>query len=176
MTLQERLERYLGQTPQIHPSAYIAPGSTVLGDVVVGEQSSVWPGAVLRGDINSIRIGDCTNIQDGAILHLADDYPTILGNHVTVGHAAVVHACTVEDEVLIGMHATILDGAVIGKGSIIGAHTLVKAGMQVPPGSLVLGVPGRIQRQLTPEEQANNLALAEKYLQVSAAHKIRVSG
>ncbi len=176
MTLQERLERYLGQTPQIHPSAYIAPGSTVLGDVVIGEQSSVWPGAVLRGDINSIRIGDCTNIQDGAILHLADDYPTILGNHVTVGHAAVVHACTVEDEVLIGMHATILDGAVIGKGSIIGAHTLVKAGMQVPPGSLVLGVPGRIQRQLTPEEQANNLALAEKYLQVSAAHKIRVSG
>jgi len=176
MTLQERLERYLGQPPQIHPSAYIAPGSTVLGDVVIGEQSSVWPGAVLRGDINSIRIGDCTNIQDGAILHLADDYPTILGNHVTVGHAAVVHACTVEDEVLIGMHATILDGAVIGKGSIIGAHTLVKAGMQVPPGSLVLGVPGRIQRQLTPEEQANNLALAEKYLQVSAAHKIRVSG
>ena len=176
MTLQERLERNLGQTPQIHPSAYIAPGSTVLGDVVIGEQSSVWPGAVLRGDINSIRIGDCTNIQDGAILHLADDYPTILGNHVTVGHAAVVHACTVEDEVLIGMHATILDGAVIGKGSIIGAHTLVKAGMQVPPGSLVLGVPGRIQRQLTPEEQANNLALAEKYLQVSAAHKIRVSG
>jgi len=176
MTLQERLERYLGQTPQIHPSAYIAPGSTALGDVVIGEQSSVWPGAVLRGDINSIRIGDCTNIQDGAILHLADDYPTILGNHVTVGHAAVVHACTVEDEVLIGMHATILDGAVIGKGSIIGAHTLVKAGMQVPPGSLVLGVPGRIQRQLTPEEQANNLALAEKYLQVSAAHKIRVSG
>jgi len=176
MTLQERLERYLGQTPQIHPSAYIAPGSTVLGDVVIGEQSSVWPGAVLRGDINSIRIGDCTNIQDGAILHLADDYPTILGNHVTVGHAAVVHACTVEDEVLIGMHATILDGAVIGKGSIIGAHTLVKAGMQVPPGSLVLGVPGRIQRQLTPEEQANNLALAEKYLKVSAAHKIRVSG
>ena len=173
MTLQERLERYLGQTPQIHPSAYIAPGSTVLGDVVIGEQSSVWPGAVLRGDINSIRIGDCTNIQDGAILHLADDYPTILGNHVTVGHAAVVHACTVEDEVLIGMHATILDGAVIGKGSIIGAHTLVKAGMQVPPGSLVLGVPGRIQRQLTPEEQTNNLALAEKYKVVSEAHRIR---
>jgi carbonic anhydrase/acetyltransferase-like protein (isoleucine patch superfamily) len=173
MTLQERLERYLGQTPQIHPTAYIAPDSTVLGDVTIGEQSSVWPGAVLRGDINSIEIGDFTNIQDGAILHLADDYPTILGNHVTVGHAAVVHACTVEDEVLIGMHATILDGAVIGKGSIIGAHTLVKAGMQVPPGSLVLGVPGRIQRQLTLEEQAGNLALAKKYLEVSAAHQLR---
>ena len=170
MTLQERLDRYLGQAPRIDPSAYIAPGATILGDVQIGPRSSIWPGAVLRGDINYIRIGHSSNVQDGSIIHLADDYPTIIGDYVTIGHAAVVHACTLEDEVLVGMHATILDGAVIGKGSIIGAHTLVKSGMIVPPGSLVLGVPGKIQRQLTLEEQASNRALAEKYIGVSSAH------
>jgi carbonic anhydrase/acetyltransferase-like protein (isoleucine patch superfamily) len=170
MTLQERLKRYLGQVPQIDPSAYVAPGATILGDVTIGPQSSIWPGAVLRGDINSIKIGEASNVQDGTIIHLADNYPTIIGDYVTIGHAAVVHACTLEDEVLVGMHATILDGAVVGKGSIIGAHTLVKSGMIVPPGSLVLGVPGKIVRNLTPEEQASNRALAEKYIQVSRAH------
>ena len=172
MTLQERLKRYLGQAPQIDPSAYVAPGATILGDVTIGPQSSIWPGTVLRGDINSIKIGEASNVQDGTIIHLADDYPTIIGDYVTIGHAAVVHACTLEDEVLVGMHATILDGAVIGKGSIIGAHTLVKSGMIVPPGSLVLGVPGKIVRNLTPEEQAANRALAEKYIAVSSAHRL----
>lgn len=171
MTLLERLKRYLGQSPSIDQTAYVAPGATILGDVTIGPQSSIWPGAVLRGDINSIKIGEASNVQDGTIIHLADDHPTIIGDYVTIGHAAVVHACTLEDEVLVGMHATILDGAVIGKGSIIGAHTLVKSGMIVPSGSLVLGVPGKIVRNLTPEQQTSNRALAEKYIQVSAAHK-----
>ena len=175
MTLEERLERFLGKEPQIAPSAYVALGATIVGDVFLGPNSSVWPGSILRADINAIRIGESTNIQDGSILHLADDCPTVLGDFVTVGHAAVVHACTVEDEVLIGMHATVLDGAVIGKGSTIGAHTLVKAGMRVPPGSLVLGVPGRVVRQLTEEEMRANRVLAEKYVSVAAAHRTRSS-
>ena len=139
MNIEERLERFLGSKPVVSEDAYIAPSATVVGDVELGPQSSVWPNAVLRGDINYIRVGRATNIQDGAIVHLSDEHPAVLGDEVTVGHAAVVHACKIEDGVLVGMHATILDGSVVGEGSIIGAHTLVKTGMKVPPGSLVLG-------------------------------------
>ena len=171
MTIQERLQHFLGQSPRVDPSAYIAPGATVLGDVEISKNSSIWPGAVLRGDINSIRIGENSNVQDCAVIHLADNHPAILGNNVTVGHGAVVHACTVEDNVLVGMNATILDGAVIGKGSIIAANSLVKMGMEVPPGSLVAGVPGKVLRTLTQEEQDHNTALAEKYIHVSTAHR-----
>ena len=171
MTIQERLQRFLGQSPKVDPTAYIAPGATILGDVEIGKNSSIWPGAVLRGDINSIRIGENSNVQDCAVVHLADDYPAILGDNVTIGHSAVVHACTVEDNVLVGMNATILDGAVIGMGSIIAANSLVKMGMQVPPGSLVAGVPGKVLRELSAEEQEHNVSLAEKYIHVSAAHR-----
>jgi len=173
MIIEERLKLFLGSAPQVDPTAYVASGATLLGDVVLGPNSSVWPGCVLRADINAIRIGAGTNIQDGAVVHLADEYPTILGDYVTVGHSAVVHACTIENEVLVGMHATILDGAIIGKGSIIGAHTLVKAGVKVPPGSLVLGVPGVLVRQLTEPEIIANRTLAEKYIHVAASHKAR---
>jgi len=171
MIIEERLKRFLGSTPQVHPAAYVAPSATLLGDVVIGPKSSVWPCCVLRADINAICIGEGTNIQDGAVVHIADEYPTILGDYVTVGHSAVVHACTIEDEVLVGMHSTILDGAVIGKGSIIGAHTLVKAGMIVPPGSLVLGIPGVVVRPLQESERQSNRTLAEKYICVAAAHR-----
>ena len=175
MRLEERLARFLGKGPQVDPSAYVAHGSTIVGDVVIGPQASLWPGSVLRADINFIRVGRATNIQDGVIVHLADDYPAIIGDYVTVGHGAVVHACTIEDEVLVGMNCTILDGAVIGKGSIIGAHTLIKPGMCVPPGCLVLGVPGRVVRDITEDEIQKNRASAEKYIAVAAAHRKKLT-
>jgi len=136
----------------------------VLGDVTLGENSSVWYGAVLRGDINRIVIGHHTNIQDNAVLHLADELPCLVGNWVTIGHSAVVHACTVGDECLIGMGAVILDGAQIGAQSIVGAKALVKQGMQVPPGSLLLGAPAKVVRALSPEERAGLKHWAEKYV------------
>lgn len=173
MTLEERFERYLGRSPRIHESAFVARSSILAGAVVIGQQSSVWPLCVLRADINSIEIGDCSNIQDGTIVHLADDYGVKIGNHVTVGHAAMIHACTIEDECLIGMRATILDGAVIGKGSIVGAGALVTKGTVIPPGSLVLGMPAKVLRSLTEAERSSTRELAEKYVQVAAEHKRR---
>ena len=151
----------------------MAAGATLIGDVRLGPHASVWPGCVLRGDINFIEVGEGTNIQDGTIVHLADEYPVRIGRHVTVGHAAMIHACTIEDECLIGMQATVLDGAVIGRRSIIGAHSLVTQGMIVPPGSLVLGVPGRIVRTLDAEQQNGIRRWAEKYVRVAAAHRTR---
>ena len=139
----------------------------MLGSVELKEQSSIWFGAVLRGDINSIIIGAQSNVQDGSVLHVSDDFPCILGERVTVGHRAVVHACTVGDEVLIGMGAIILDGAVIGARSIVAAGALVTKGMQVPEGSLVMGSPARVVRPLTEAEQKANAQLALKYVQIS---------
>lgn len=175
MTLQEQFERYLDQSPEIDESAYVAPSAVLIGSVTLGPRSSVWPLCVLRGDINSIEIGEGSNVQDGTIVHLADDYGVKVGKYVTIGHAAMIHACTIEDDCLIGMRATVLDGAVIGKGSIVGAGALVTKGTVVPPGSLVLGMPAKVVRQLTPEEIAGNRKLAEKYVQVAAAHKQRQS-
>ena len=173
MTLEERFATFLAKDPQIDASAYIAAGATLLGDVRIGPHASIWPGCVLRGDINFIEVGEGSNVQDGTIVHLADDYPVKIGRYVTIGHAAMIHACTIEDECLIGMQATILDGAVIGKNSIIGAHSLVTQGMVVPPGSMVLGVPGKVVRTLDPERQATLRKWAEKYVKVSAAHRKR---
>ena len=149
------------------------PGATLIGDVRVGPHASIWPGCVLRGDINFIEIGEGTNVQDGTVIHLSDDHPVRVGKYVTVGHAAMLHACTIEDECLIGMRATVLDGAVIGRNSIVGAQALVTQGMIVPPGSLVLGVPGKIARVLDAEEQAGIRRWAEKYIRVAAAHRAR---
>ena len=149
------------------------PGATLIGDVRVGPHASIWPGCVLRGDINFIEIGEGTNVQDGTIVHLSDEFPVRVGKFVTIGHAAMLHACTIEDECLIGMRATILDGAVIGRRSIIGAQALVTQGMIVPPGSLVLGVPGKVARVLSAEEQAGIRRWAEKYIHVAAAHRAR---
>ncbi len=136
----------------------------VLGDVTLGDHSSIWYNAVSRGDINRIVVGHHTNIQDNAVLHVADEFPCIVGNHVTVGHSAIVHACRVGDEVLIGMGAVILDGALIGKQSLIGAKALVKQGMKVPPGSLVLGAPAKVVRKLTKDERAGLKYWATKYV------------
>src|SRR5438270_11435336 len=164
----KQLETFLQKKPHFGRGVYIAQGAIVAGDVTIGDNSSVWCNAVLRGDINRIVVGHHSNIQDNAVLHLADEYGCLVGNYVTVGHNAIVHACTIEDEVLIGMGSVILDGAVIGAQSIIGARALVPQGAQIPPGSMVLGVPGKEVRSLTADERANLKSWAEKYVGVSA--------
>src|SRR5262245_21610524 len=132
--LDKQLDTFLRKKPVLGKSVYLARTAVVLGDVTLGRESSVWYNAVLRGDINRIVVGHHTNIQDNAVLHLADDYPCLVGNYVTVGHSAIVHACTLGNEVLVGMGAVILDGAVVGAQSLIGAKALVTQGAKIPPG------------------------------------------
>lgn len=170
MTPAERLARHLSIKPDTAAALFVAPNATINGDVVLGRDSSVFYGAVLRGDIHEIRVGEGTNIQDNAIVHLADDFGAYIGNWCTIGHAAIVHACTVGNECLIGMGATILDGAVIGDRCIIGANSLVPQGMQVPAGSMVYGSPAKVIRPLRPEEMAGLRPWAEKYVEVARAH------
>lgn len=162
--MSEQLDRFLRKQPRLGEGVYLASTAVVLGDVTLGARSSVWYNAVLRGDINQIIVGACSNIQDNAVVHLADEFPCIIGQWVTVGHSAIVHACTVEDECIIGMGATILDGAVIGAQSIIGANALVTQGTVIPPGSMVLGSPAKVKRPLTATERAGLKLWAEKYV------------
>jgi carbonic anhydrase/acetyltransferase-like protein (isoleucine patch superfamily) len=163
--------RFLFIAPSIDPTAYVSPHAVVMGDVRLAARSSVWPMAVLRGDINFIQIGEESNIQDGCVVHLAEDLPVIVGRLVTVGHRATLHACTVEDECLIGMGATILDGATIGRGSIVGAHALVTRDMQVPAGSLVLGSPAKVVRALAQTEIADIRKWADHYVALGPIHR-----
>ena len=157
--------------PSIHDTAFVAPGAVILGAVTVGEQASIWYGCVMRGDINHIKIGACSNLQDGCIVHVSDEYPATMGERVSIGHRAIIHACDVGDEVLVGMGAIIMDGAVIGPRSIIGAGGVVTKGTKVPEGSLVLGSPARVVRPLSLEEQQNNARLAAKYVEVSRRYR-----
>lgn len=143
---------YGGNSPDVAPDAFIAEGARVIGKVSIGEGASIWFNAVLRGDKDRIVIGRRTNVQDNATIHLDPGKPTIVGDGVTIGHAAIVHGCTVEENCLIGMGSTILSGARIGRDTIVGAHALVTENKEIPPGSLVLGVPAKVVRQLTPEE------------------------
>ena len=168
MPVREQLDTFLRRKPVLGEGVFLAQGAVVLGDVTLGDHSSVWCNAVLRADINRIVVGHHTNIQDNAVLHLADDLPCILGDYVTVGHGAILHACTIGDEVLVGMRSAVLDGAVIGAQSLVGAGALVTAGTQIPPGSLVLGSPAKVVRELSPPERTKLRALAEKYVQVAA--------
>jgi len=154
---------------------FIAPGAVVVGRVTLGDFSSVWFNAVLRGDINRIVIGHHTNIQDNSVLHLADELPCILGNYVTVGHGAIVHACTVGNEVLVGMGSTLLDGVVVGDQSLIGARALVTPRTRIPPGSLVLGAPAKVVRQLNASERAGLKGMAEKYVLLASAYLKRTA-
>jgi carbonic anhydrase/acetyltransferase-like protein (isoleucine patch superfamily) len=177
--VEKRLDNFLRKKPMLGKGVYIAAGAVVLGDVTLGDHSSVWYQAVLRGDINRIVIGHHTNIQDGSVIHLADEYPCIIGNWVTVGHSAIVHACTVGDEVLVGMRATILDGAVIGEQSLIGAGAVVTQGTKIPPGSMVLGMPAKVTRALSAEERAALKGWAAKYVangEYCLKHRINVGG
>ncbi|MFM8364292.1 MAG: gamma carbonic anhydrase family protein [Verrucomicrobiota bacterium] len=170
MTIQQRLEKFLGRLPQISQAAFVAPNASIMGDVRLGKDSSVFYGAVLRGDIESIHIGEGTNVQDGAVVHLADDLPAIVGARCTIGHSAIVHACRIGDLCLVGMGAVILDGAEIGDECLIGARALVTQRTKIPPRSLVIGSPAKVVRQLNDSEIASLRESAEKYIAVARAH------
>lgn len=163
----ETIARNIRTAPRIAQDAYIADDATVVANVEIGPEASVWHQAVLRGDVAHIVLGARSNVQDGAVVHTADDLPAIIGRLVTVGHKAIVHACTVEDEVLVGMGSIILDGAHIGTRSIIGANATVKQGLEVPPGSLVLGTPGKVVRTLSEAEQDEIKMWALRYVRLS---------
>jgi carbonic anhydrase/acetyltransferase-like protein (isoleucine patch superfamily) len=139
--------------PQVDATAWVAPTATVIGRVRLGAQVGVWYGAVIRADVEDITVADGTNIQDGCVLHADPGFPLVVGSGVSVGHNAILHGCTVGDDVLVGMGATVLNGAVIGAGSLIAANALIPEGAQIPPGSLVAGVPGRVRRELGPAER-----------------------
>jgi carbonic anhydrase/acetyltransferase-like protein (isoleucine patch superfamily) len=154
-----------GRAPRVAPSAYVDPSAQIIGDVEIGERSSVWCNATLRGDVHSIRIGEETNIQDNCVLHgERGQWPVLVGNRVTVGHAAVLHGCVIEDDALIGIGARVLNGARIGRGSIVAAGALVPEGMQVPPESVVMGVPAEVRRKVRPEERQRMLATNRNYV------------
>ena len=172
MTIHERLQKHLGKTPDTARALFVARNATVVGDVTLGAQSSVFYGAVLRGDIARIIVGEGSNIQDNAIVHLADELDAIIGAWCTIGHAAIIHACTIGDECLIGMGATVLDGANIGARSIVGANSLVPQRFACPPGSMVYGSPAKVVRPLTAAEQASLRPWAEKYTAVAKAHAV----
>lgn len=171
------IRSFRGHTPQIAASAYVDPQAVVIGDVVIGEDSSVWPCAVIRGDVHYIRIGARSNVQDGSVLHvMRDTNPLVLGDEVTVGHSVTLHGCTIESRCLIGMGSIILNGAVIGTGSIVAAGTLIPERTVIPPGSLVMGSPGKVKRLLTPEDQASIDRYAQNYLGYKEQYKKEIAG
>ncbi len=166
------IEMLQGKTPRFGSPCLVSESATVIGDVTVGKRCSVWPGAVVRGDLNSISVGDGTSIQDNCVVHVDHIHPVRVGNNVTVGHAAVLHGCTVGDGTLIGINATILEGAEVGEWSIVGAGAVVLTDVRIPPRSMVLGVPAKVVRSLTEAELAmlrehaeEYWRLAERYLQ-----------
>ncbi len=159
------LRPYKGLLPKVHPSAFVDDSAQVIGDVEIGAESSVWMTVVIRGDVNFIRVGDRSNIQDGTVVHVQHDtHPTRIGNDVTVGHGAIVHGCTIHDRVLVGMGAIILNGATIGEDSIIAAGTLLTEGTTIPPRSMVMGSPGKVKRALTDAEVAMIQEFADNYV------------
>jgi gamma-carbonic anhydrase len=156
---------YKGVVPTVAADAFVDASAQVIGDVVLGEASSLWMNVVVRGDVNFIRVGARTNIQDGTIVHvMRDTHPTLIGEDVTIGHAATIHGCTIQDRVLVGMGAIILNGAEIGHDSIVAAGALVVEGATVPPGSLVMGSPARVRRPLTDDEKASIRDYASRYV------------
>ncbi len=160
---------YRGLSPRIDPSAFLCDGVRIVGDVRIGPEASIWFNAVIRGDVHRITIGRRTNVQDNAVIHATlDMYPTLIGDEVTIGHGAILHACTVEDLCLIGMGSTVMDNVTIGKGSLVAAGSLVPPNLKVPPNSLVVGVPGKVRRELTAEER--------EHLSVSAQHYVDYVG
>jgi carbonic anhydrase/acetyltransferase-like protein (isoleucine patch superfamily) len=166
------IRSFQGVTPRLHPSVFVAEGAQVIGDVEIGEDSSVWYNTVLRGDVNHIRIGRRTNIQDLTMIHVHQGtHPCTLGDDVTVGHHAVVHGCTVGNGVLVGIAAVLLDGVVVEDDCFIAAGTLITPGTRIPSGSMVMGAPGKVKRTLTPEEREGLLARAAAYVLNARAHR-----
>jgi carbonic anhydrase/acetyltransferase-like protein (isoleucine patch superfamily) len=163
---------YNGIFPKINKSAFIADSAEIIGDVTIGRESSIWFKAVVRGDVNFIRIGDRTNIQDSCVLHVTHGtHPLIIGDEVTAGHRVVLHGCTVKNCVLIGIGAIVLDGAILEEGSIVGAGSLVAPGFKVPSGTVVMGVPAMVKRELKPEEVEQIKRSATNYVEYSKAYK-----
>ena len=152
-------------------SVVICPGAQVIGDVELGENASIWFGAVVRGDTAPIKIGKNSNVQDNCVVHCSKDFPTVIKDNVSVGHGAVVHGCTLEDNVLVGMNATILNGAKIGKNSIVGAGAVVSEGKEFPENSLILGVPARLIKEVTPEQIQHIQNNADNYVKLSKQYK-----
>ncbi|MDE0184703.1 MAG: gamma carbonic anhydrase family protein [Candidatus Poribacteria bacterium] len=146
------LTAYQNTTPRIHPSAFIAEGAMIIGDVTIGEKSSVWFNCVLRGDVDRIEIGARSNIQDGTVVHMDKNFPAIIGDDVTIGHGAIIHGCSIGDGAMISMGAIILTGAKIGSGAIVGAGAVVREGQEIPAKSMAVGIPARIRRDATAEE------------------------
>ncbi len=160
------LRSYKGVTPRVHPAAYVDTSAQVIGDVEIGDASSIWMNAVLRGDVHWIRIGARSNVQDGGVVHVMNGtHPTTIGDDVTIGHGAIVHGCTLQNRILIGMGAILLNGVVVGEDSIVAAGTLLAEGTQVPPRSLVMGTPGKVRRQLSDEDVASIRVYAERYVE-----------
>lgn len=157
--------------PQIDDTAWIAPNATIAGRVTLGPEVSVWYSAVLRGDMDTITVGDRSNIQDGCVLHADPGFPCTVGSGVSVGHNAILHGCTVGDDVLVGMGATVLNGAVIGEGSLIAANALIPEGAQIPPNSLVAGIPGKVRRELGEAEREHIKLNAAAYLYNTSLHR-----
>jgi carbonic anhydrase/acetyltransferase-like protein (isoleucine patch superfamily) len=168
---------FKGHRPVLADSSFIAPGATVIGDVVFADRSSLWYGGVVRGDVAPVRIGADTNIQDGAVVHVSRDKPegTVIGSHVTIGHLALVHACTIEDECLIGMYACVMDGAVVEKNGWVAAGALIAPGKRVRSGELWSGVPAKPVRELRPEDIAMIRHSAELYVQNAIDHAAEVA-
>lgn len=163
------IEPYLGAHPVVDESNFVAESAVLIGDVRLGRKSSIWYNATVRGDVNWIRIGEASNVQDNAVVHVTHgSAPTHIGNYVTIGHSAVVHGCTIHDNVLVGIGAVILDHAVIGEGSLIGARSLVTGGTEIPPGSLVIGSPARVVRELSDDEIASLHQNALNYVRYRA--------
>jgi carbonic anhydrase/acetyltransferase-like protein (isoleucine patch superfamily) len=156
--------------PTIHPDAYVHPAAHVIGDVTLGARVSVWPTAVLRGDTAPITVGAESNVQDGTIVHVDHGVPCTIGSRVAIGHRAIVHGATIEDDVLVGMGAILLNRVVVGSGSIIGAGAVCREGMTVPPNSLVLGVPGRVTRETTEQERERIARTVRSYLELQVAY------
>ncbi len=166
------IRAYQGKWPQIASSAYVDPASVIIGDVTIGEDSSVWPKCVVRGDVHYIRIGNRTNVQDGSILHvMKNEWPLVLEDEVTVGHSVTLHGCTIESRCLIGMGAIILNGARIGSGSIVAAGTLIPERTVIPAGSLVMGSPGKVKRALSDADRDSIAAYASRYVSYKNIYK-----
>lgn len=166
------LHPFLSRTPVVDDTNFIAPSADVIGDVKLGKHASIWFNATVRGDVNWIRIGEASNVQDNAVVHVTNrTAPTLIGDEVTIGHGAVVHGCTIEDRVLVGIGSVILDHAVIGRDSLIGAKALVTGRTVVPPRSLVLGSPAKVVRELTDEEVETVRAFAAHYVRYSALYR-----
>ena len=165
------IKTYKGCWPSLADTVYVAPGAFVIGSVAVGEKTSIWFNAVVRGDMDMITIGEECNIQDNATIHTDTGYPVIIGNRVTVGHNSVIHGCSIDDDALVGMGAVVLNGAKVGEGAIVGAGSVVKSGMEIPPYTLAVGSPAKVVKELEKGGSDNENAPYKEYLKIAESYR-----